>query len=208
MVPSHFPSFLRASVPGGLEPLLGLNAVVIEFEGFLAFDSLIKTPSEQLLYSSHNNSECCDCAGESTRESLITDGYGRPVMQFLRSMDSCCRVWSPETMIVQAPAGTEIGRIEMTPGFFTSTFTMHDQTGQLLASFERNMVNLFGLSYDFTAPIAGGMLLHLGTLERKIACMSTSMIVTFNNISDYRLKVLMIAAAYLVMFIQREKRQH
>lgn len=196
-----------SGVPGGLEPLLGVNMLVIEFAGVLDVDSFIKTSSEELLYSSHNNFECCDCTGESSREILLNDNYGRPVMQFIRVYDSCCRnTWSSETMIVQAPAGSEIGRITMTPGFFSSTFTIRDTAGHLLASFERDFTKLIGFAYDFTTPVAGGLLLHLGTMERSVGC-SPIMNMRFDNVSDYRLKVLMIASAYMVLLLRRENRK-
>lgn len=208
MDPSQFTSFHQVpGVPGGLEPLLSLNSLIIEFAGVLDVDSFIKTSSEELLYSSHNNFECCDCTGESSREILLNDNYGRPVMQFIRVYETCCRnAWSSETMIVQAPAGSEVGRINMTPGFFSSTFTIHDATGRLLASFERDMTKLLGFAYDFTTPVTGGLLLQLGTMERSVGC-SPVMNVRFDNVPDYRLKVLMIAAAYLVLLLRRENRK-
>lgn len=206
--PSHFSTFATA-VPAGLEPLLSQNVVNIEFMGMMELESFVKTSSENILYTSHNDFMCCDCAGEATREILLSDLSGRPVMLFVRVNDGCCRAsaWSSQTMIVQAPPGTEIGRIVMTPGFFSSSFKIYDNAFQCLASFERNMLKLLTLSYDFTTPAPGGMLLQLAEMDRKIGCGSVEMNLRYYSVSDYRLKVCMLASAYLITILQKERRQ-
>lgn len=206
--PAHFSTF-DVTVPAGLEPLLSQNFVNIEFMGVVDLESFVKTSSENIIYTSQNEFQCCDCAGEAMREILLCDLSGRPVMQFVRVNDSCCRgsAWSSQTLIVQAPPGTEIGRIVMTPGFLSSSFKIYDNESNCLASFERNMLKLLSLSYDFTTPLSGGMLLQLAELDRKVGCGSVQMNLTYHNVSDYRLKVCMLASAYLITILHKERRQ-
>ena len=210
-VSSNYSAFQSApsGLTAGLDHLLSLNTLLIEFAGVCEIDSFIKTASEDILYSSHNSSECCDCTGESTREILLQDSYGRPVMQFIRDFDTCCRGgWTPQTLIVQAPAGAEIGRVVVTPGFFSNTNLIHDVSGNAIASFERNFGRLFSIAYDFTAPLAGGLQLQLATLEQRNSCSSAVLQLDFVNATDVRLKVLLIGASYLIYLMLREKRRN
>jgi hypothetical protein len=196
----------QITVPSGLEPLLALTSVMIEFAG-LDFDSFIKSPeSEEILYTSHNDMVCCDCTGESRREFLISDSNGGTVMQFTRTYESWWRnSWSDETMIVQAPAGSEIGRIHIAPRFWSTTRTITDFDGRELASIDQE-IKMLTLSYVCSTTISDGTRITMGRMEWSNACSAIIMNVTFNPAIDLRLKVLMIASAYLIAMRRRERR--